>query len=101
MSSIQLKPDENPGTRPTYNTSQTQSASDILTAAGKLYDDLMAGTLSHETLQGSHIFEGIAQELVQGKCAMQDKYIAKLWLQYLEMVETLRSFIKSDRTGNW
>ena len=32
---------------------------------------------------------------------MRDKRTAKLWLQYLEMVEILFSFIKSDRTGNW
>ena len=31
---------------------------------------------------------------------MRDKRNAKLWLQYLEMVEILLSFIKSDRTGN-
>ena len=48
------EPDENPGTRPTDNTSQTQSSPNKLTAAGKLYDDLMAGTLSLETLQDSH-----------------------------------------------
>ena len=31
---------------------------------------------------------------------MRDKRTAKLWLLYLEMVEILLSFIKSDRTGN-
>ena len=51
------EPDENSGTRPTDNTSQTQSSPDILTAAGKLYNDLMAGTLSLETLQDSHMVE--------------------------------------------
>ena len=59
------EPDENPGIRPTDNTSQTQSAPDILTAAGKLYDDLMAGTLSLETLQDSQIVVEIAQQLVK------------------------------------
>ena len=32
---------------------------------------------------------------------MRDKRTAKLWLQYIEMVEILLSSIKSDRTGNW
>ena len=94
------EPVENPGTRPTDNTSQTQSALDILTAAGKLYDDRMAGTLSLHILHDSNIGEEIAQQLVKGKDAMRDKRTAKLWLQYLEMVEILLSFIKSDRTGN-
>ena len=60
----------------------------------------MAGTLLLETLQDSDIVEEIAQQLVQGKYAMRDKRTTKLWLQYLEMVEILISFIKSDRTGN-
>ena len=68
---------------------------------GKLYDDLMAGTLSLETLQDSHIVEKIAQQLVQGNDAMQYKRTAKLWRLYLEIVEILLSFIKSDMTGNW
>ena len=78
------EPDENPCTRPTYNTSQTQSAPNIFTVARKLYDDLMAGTLSLETLQDSHIVEEITQQLVQDKDAMQDKRTAKLLLQYID-----------------
>ena len=73
-----LEPDMNPGTRPTYITSQTQSAPDILTAAGKLYDDLMAGTPSLDTLQDAHIVQEIAQQLVKGKHAMRDKRTARL-----------------------
>ena len=49
----------------------------------------------------AHIVKEIAQQLVHGKYAMRDNRTAKLWLQYLEMVEILLSFIKSDRTGNW
>ena len=69
------EPDETPGTIPTDNTSQTQSTPDILTAAGKLYDDLIAGTPSLETLQDS--------QPVHGKDAMRDKRTAELWLKYL------------------
>ena len=80
-------------------TSQTQSAPDILTAAGKLYDYLMAGTLSLETLQDSHIVEEIAQQLVQEKDVMRDKRTAKLWLLYLEMVEILSLCTTGWREG--
>ena len=68
------EPHEHPGTRPTENTSQKQSAPDILTAAGKLYNDLMTETLSLETLQDSHIVEEIAQQLVQSKDAMRQAH---------------------------
>ncbi len=32
---------------------------------------------------------------------MKTKITARLWLQYLEMVTVLQTFIKSEQTGNW
>ena len=32
---------------------------------------------------------------------MMDNRTALLWLQYLDMVDILRMFIKAERTGNW
>ena len=96
-----LEPDSTPGSRPPIDNDQSQGTPDILIAAGKLYDDLMAGTISAETLQDSATIEAIAQQLLEGKEAMRDKRTARLWLQYLEMVEILLTFIKSERTGNW
>ena len=26
---------------------------------------------------------------------------AKLWLQYMTMIDVLRTFLKAERTGNW
>lgn len=96
-----MDPISTPGTRPSDGNDQTQESPDILAAAGELYDDLMTGKISVETLQDSAIIDAIAQQLSVGKEAMQDKRTAKLWLQYLEMVEILLTFIKSERTGNW
>ena len=33
--------------------------------------------------------------------SLSNSRTAKLWLQYMEMVETLQKFIKAERTGNW
>ena len=32
---------------------------------------------------------------------MTNKRTCSLWLQYLRMVQLLRTFIKAERTGNW
>ena len=32
---------------------------------------------------------------------MENKHTAKLWLQYLDMMETLLTFINAERTDNW
>ncbi len=36
-----------------------------------------------------------------GKDVMKNQLTARLWLQYLEMVTVLQTFIKAERTGNW
>ena len=59
----------------------------------------MAGTLSLETLHESHHSRRNNSTNCSGH-RFYDKRTAKLWRQYLEMVEILISFIKSDRTGN-
>ena len=35
------------------------------------------------------------------KTTLSKSRTAKLWLQYMEMVELLQKFIKAERTGNW
>ena len=62
------EPEENPGTRPTDNTSQTP---DILTAAGKLYDDLIAGDfagLTHSRRNSSTTCSGLRCYARQAQC---------------------------------
>lgn len=43
----------------------------------------------------------ILEKLDAEKESMKDHRTAKLWLQYMEMVSLLRTFIKAERTGNW
>ena len=32
---------------------------------------------------------------------MHNQRTATMWIQYMNMVDTLRTFIKAERTGNW
>ena len=37
----------------------------------------------------------------QQKESLQDNRTAKLWLQYMDMVDNVRKSIKAERTGHW
>ena len=43
----------------------------------------------------------IQESLTAYKASLSKSRTAKLWLQYMEMVELLQKFIKAERTGNW
>lgn len=74
---------------------------ELLNAAGTLYDDIMAGSISVDSLQNSDILQSISQQIEEAKKTMEDRRTARLWLQYMEMVDILFKFIKAERTGNW
>ena len=42
----------------------------------------------------------IQESLTAYKASLAKSRTAKLWLQYMEMVEILQKFIKAERTGN-
>ena len=77
------------------------SLPEVLTTAGKLYDDLMEGSTTLESMQNSQVLQVINQKLTDCKAAMQTQPTASLWLQHLEMVSILQMFIKAECTGNW
>ena len=79
----------------------TTSTSAILLAAGKLYDDLIAESITIDNLRNSQVLQDIHRALKATKDELQKNRTAKLWLQYMEMVNILQVFIKAERTGNW
>ena len=32
---------------------------------------------------------------------MTDQQVVQLWIQYMEMVDIIRLFLRSERTGDW
>ena len=83
------------------NETDDLSLPEVLCAARKLYEDLMDRSTILENIQNSHVMQDIDQKLTACKDAMQNQPTAKLWLQYLEMISILQTFIKAERTGNW
>ena len=74
---------------------------EVLSAVNTIFDDLMEGKTSVESLETSSVLEEVQQKLQQEKDVLQNKRTSKLWLQYLQMVAILLMFIKAERTGNW
>ena len=74
-----------------------------LQEAHALYADLMARKKSAEEVSSASAISKIKHLLQQQKESLQDMYnrTAKLWLQYMDMVDILRKSIKAERTGHW
>ena len=66
-----------------------------------LYDALTEGTRSADDTSTEPILDKITKVLETQKKSMSNDRTAKLWLQYMDMVEILRKFIKAERMGNW
>ena len=66
-----------------------------------LYADLMARKKSAEEVSSASAISKIKHLLQQQKKSLQDNRTAKLWLQYMDMVDILRKPIKAERTGHW
>ena len=70
-------------------------------AAVQLYDEVVGGELSVQEVCSSTSLDKIQEKLQIQKIQMTSSRTSKLWLQYIEMVDILRLFIKADRTGDW
>ena len=80
----------------------THSETAILEEARALFDKLMEKKVSAHEVSTAGVLKNI-KECVHRK---QDHLVersrtAALWIQYLEMVDILRSFIRAERTANW
>lgn len=73
----------------------------ILEEASKMYNQCLDKTLcaeavlDHQVLKQLHIsFKGFLEQRKESRTA-------RLWIQYLEMIQILRSFIRAERSGDW
>lgn len=66
-----------------------------------LYDQLMKGELSADVVCLQGVLERVDQKVNEEKATLASNSTARLWLQYMTMVDLLRQFIKAERTGNW
>lgn len=69
-----------------------------LVEASNFYDIIMNSTVGTDE---SEILNIIAQRLEAERTNLKHDRTAVLWLQYMEMIDLVRAFIRSERTGNW
>ena len=70
-------------------------------AVATLFDELLTGSTSLDMICNSDILQRINRKTKAEKDAMQDQQTAKLWVQYLDMLDILQTFNKAECTGNW
>ena len=73
----------------------------LLKDARSLYDKLMAGSITAEEVSKCNVLRIIKDSLYKEREVLQSSRTAKLWIQYMDMVDILRCFIKAERCGNW
>ena len=67
-----------------------------------LYEKLMDGTMSVEETCLSDVLNRIKDRLqTHAESAKMSSRTSALWVQYMNMVDILRKFIRAERTGNW
>ena len=59
------------------------------------------GELTLDDVLKDDVFVKLNNKIIEWKQSMEGYKTAKLWLQYMEMVQILRDFIRSARNGDW
>jgi hypothetical protein len=72
-----------------------------LQAALAIFDELLNNTLQPEELPGRPELDRLRLVLLQHKAEISANRTSRLWLQYMDMVEILRCFLRAERMGNW
>ena len=73
-----------------------------LEAIADLYDDLDSCKTTMQDVESSVELQTLQMKLDMFTEALESKYLtAKLWLEYMEMVNIMRAFVRSERTGDW
>jgi hypothetical protein len=78
----------------------SRGVSDLIEAR-QLIDDILDGKTSIDAVLESKAIDNIQAKLVEEKNSIHDLRTSKLWIQYMEMIDILRRFLKAEQTGNW
>ena len=69
-----------------------------LEEVGVLYNRLVDGTVSTADLESSQVLDAIVKTNQSVNDSMTDQRTAQLLIQYMEMVDIIRLFVRSERT---
>ena len=84
----------------TTNSEKSNSDAD-LEEIKILLENLMKGEISTDNVASSDVINRFSKSPQNKIKDLSESHRAKLWLQYLEMIDILHSFIKAERTGDW
>ena len=74
---------------------------DLMSKVATLYDDIMNNTTSQNVTLDDETLLSIHEKITQEKTELSKYPTAVLWLQYMQLVDILRRFLKAERTGEW
>ena len=83
------------------NASHVQAADQDLKKVEELYKELVKDTRKAKQVGSTEVLQKITEKLESKRFSMHNQRTATLWIQYMNMVDTLRTFMKAERTGNW
>ena len=72
----------------------------LLNKLAEIYDGITEGHLSTTDLQTSPDIQKFCDILLVHKISLMTSKNSKLWLQYVDMLDILRRFLKAERIGN-
>ena len=74
---------------------------ECLQSALSLFDRMLQKDVTPQELQDSSELEQVESILQLAREKLKDNRTAALWLQFMDMVDLLRTFLRAERTGNW
>ena len=101
------------GTSDEVQTSGTQSSEDgedkisddvtmvKLCELKEVFDALLSGKISLDSAVSKDVLQIVNTMVQKEKNVLRSLQTSQLWLQYMEMVDILRNFVRSERTGDW
>lgn len=72
-----------------------------LEEAADLYDHLVSLDITSKDIHSNILLSSILTKFIEIKTKLEEHRTASVWCQYMEMVDLLKNFIRSERTGNW
>ena len=82
-------------------TTSSHEKNPDLDEAAVLYEKLMQNTMSADQVCRADVMTRIDDTLMRVTTSLKSSRTATLWLQYMDMVDILRKYIRAERTGNW
>lgn len=74
---------------------------DDLHQATELLERMIKNEISITEIEDSTVLKRMEEKINQAKDKMRNSWTARLWLQYMDMIEILWHFILAERLGNW